>query len=519
MTRRRRSLAGILARNTLASWANYAIATLATLLLTPLVIQTLSTPVYGVWVLITQLVGYGGLLDLALQPAVVKYIAEARAKRQDRELRRLLSTAFAIQTVLAMLLLAAVWLASTRLDQWFHLGGVELASARQAWVLLAIGASIGFPASVFTAVLKGLQRQDLVAWLGSTSQLVRAAGLLLVVWRGQGLSELAWAVLTANLVGYVGTLLFMLRETGGLFPRWNALQLKTARRLLGFSFYAVAGTAGWYLIYASDAVVIGSRIGAAEVARYGVALSVLTFVAGTVTAFTATLMPLASELDARGALSASQRTYLVGTRFSLQLSLPLALGLLLWGQELLTFWVGPDLGEAASPVLRILVVAQLASLMNAASVPMAVGAGWQRPAAVLVVCEGVANLSLSLFLAPRMGVVGVALGTLLPALVVQAVVWPNLVCSLFDISRGRYYKEAVLPSLAPMLWILPGAIALRALFHETGSLASIGMVALLVLVYWMMAFRKYLANWANGRLDDELREMGLEVKAIAEPDS
>src|SRR5205085_8931657 len=74
-----RSLQRTLVRNTVTSWANNAVAVGTTLLLTPLVLRSLGAPAYGVWMLLIQLAGYTGLIDMGIQQAVAKRVAGSRA--------------------------------------------------------------------------------------------------------------------------------------------------------------------------------------------------------------------------------------------------------------------------------------------------------------------------------------------------------------------------------------------------------------------------------------------------------
>ena len=48
--------------------------------LTPFLLRHLGQTTYGLWVLVNSVVTYGGLLDLGIGAAVIKFMAEYRAR-------------------------------------------------------------------------------------------------------------------------------------------------------------------------------------------------------------------------------------------------------------------------------------------------------------------------------------------------------------------------------------------------------------------------------------------------------
>src|SRR5207245_7603782 len=139
-------------------------------------------------------------------------------------------------------------------------------------------AAFNLPTGIFGAALRGLLRLDLVSWVGILSIVVRGAVLLVAIVFGIGLVGLAWAALAAGLVGGMGSAALFIRQA-----HWG-LQLKISpdvlRQLLSFGLYSLLGSVGWYLAYASDAVVIGTALTAVDVARFGIAFSVVVLLSG-----------------------------------------------------------------------------------------------------------------------------------------------------------------------------------------------------------------------------------------------
>src|SRR5579872_4036399 len=91
-----------LARNTFFTTLGYLLSVAVAFLLTPMILHALGAAGYGAWLLILQVTGYAGLLDFGLQPAVAKKIAEAQGSGQFTEARKVMGTALALNSALAL---------------------------------------------------------------------------------------------------------------------------------------------------------------------------------------------------------------------------------------------------------------------------------------------------------------------------------------------------------------------------------------------------------------------------------
>src|SRR5215210_4950869 len=92
---RRRVLSG-----TLANYVGQFVTLGTGFVLTPFVLHQLGASSYGLWVLAGSVVAYGSLLDLGISTAVVKYVAEYRARGETEQAHGLVATALCLYTVL-----------------------------------------------------------------------------------------------------------------------------------------------------------------------------------------------------------------------------------------------------------------------------------------------------------------------------------------------------------------------------------------------------------------------------------
>src|SRR5205823_5319164 len=127
----------------------------------------------------------------------------------------------------------------------------------------------------------------------------------------------------------------------------------------------------------------------------------------------AVLFPVVVDSDATQRTGRLQKVLLEGTRLSLATVLPIAIVLIVLADPLVRAWVGPRM-VAAVPVMQLLAFVVALRVGNATSTTLLKGAGHVRYVAMVNIAAGLVNLALSAALVRPFGLIGVAIGTLIP---------------------------------------------------------------------------------------------------------
>ena len=109
--------------------------------------------------------------------------------------------------------------------------------------------------------------------------------------------------------------------------------------------------------------------------------------------------------------------------------------------------MGPQYSRTSGTVLAILATSHLVALLNNAAGPIAFGVEKHKAVAKWAIAEAVANLSLSVVLARWVGIYGVAIGTLVPTLVIHLIMWPRYVSKLVGVTWLEVYQNVWGPVL------------------------------------------------------------------------
>lgn len=416
----------------------FFVTTAVSLLMMPFIVHTLGDRMYGLWALVATLLGYYGVLDFGLTPAVCQHVAVALG-RGDREACNgvvAASLRFFLAVGLLVLLLSGVAAAGA---SWMAGSAGDAAFFSQIILILGVSTAASFPSRVFTGFLIANLRYDLMVGAELVALALRTSLILSVLLLGHGLVAMAWATFAGGMSAMLLQAWLTLRKYPWLRLRLNPPGAGVARSLASYSIFSFAGQVSDRLRFQADPVVISMFVGLAAVTHYRIAGTLAQqFIVLTV-AVTGVFAPLFGRLYGACDFAGMRTTFFFATKVSICVASFLGFGLIGWGKPFISRWMGPAYLDAYAPLV-ILTLAITFDLWQAPSVDLLYAIAKHRAYAVLNSVEGVLNLGLSLWLVRRYGMVGVALGTLGAMTVMRLAVQPIWVCRLSDLPYRTYVK-------------------------------------------------------------------------------
>src|SRR5580704_3636477 len=134
MSHKRKVLQG-----SVANLIRVLLSMLVSLVLPPFLVHHMAPAEYSAWVLILQLSGYVNLLDLGLQTAIGKFVAEYEASGNREASHSIVSTSFTILAGAALIACTAVVVMTWSVPKLFH----QMPAALMPEVRIAL-AAVGF---------------------------------------------------------------------------------------------------------------------------------------------------------------------------------------------------------------------------------------------------------------------------------------------------------------------------------------------------------------------------------------
>ncbi len=435
-------------RNILSNWGSFAIGAAIQFLMMPFLVHRLGDTQYGIWVLIISFTGFLGLFDFGVSGSVVKYVAEFRAKNDSEGLTRVCSSAYYVFLAAGVLAFAVSIVMAFGFLHHFSIPREEISDAR--WVTLIIGLQIGLtlPLGFFTGYMRGIQRYDHVAGISLVILFARSLFIVVLVLAGYRLIAIALVHLVSTMAAgairavYVFRADPALRLRPGLITR-DALATVSRYSLLIFLYFVATR-----FIFSAGSLVIGYYLTAAAITLYSIPQRLVDEL-HVIVMSTGVLQPAVSHLDARGQNARVQQVLVNATKYSMMVVLPVVVIYLVVGDAFISLWMGAKYGEACYGVLVVLTAAAAANVSQFTSTQILQGIARHGGTAYVTIAEAAANLALSVFLVRRYGIIGVAVGTLVPMLLSNLIAIPWYTCRVIGLSLGRFYREGLLTPCIP----------------------------------------------------------------------
>ena len=457
---------------------------------------------YGLWVLAASVTFYFSMLNLGYGYALVKYVAEFRAHRDAKGLNEVVSTMFFVFMGIGFVCYALAAGIAFNLQNLFNISADQVATGRTVLLVISAYIALGFPFSVFGALMNGFQRKYLNGIIGMSTSILVAVVNVVVLLMGYGLVELVIATTAVRTLSYFCYRLNAYRVFPPLRVSAAYVRLSRLKELTGFSAYMLLIDLANKLNYATDTVVIGIFLNTAAVAVWAVAQRLIELTQRLTDQLNGALFPVVVDSATLGNVDRLKVVLLQGTRLSLAMVLPIATGLALLAESVVLLWVGPQF-TGSIPVIHILAAVVTFRVGNATATTLLKGAGHHRLLAFSNLGIGVSNVVLSIFLVRKYGLPGVAAGTLIPLSLISIFVLFPAACRRTGISIAEAFASGVWPAIWPAV-CMGAFLAFSRKFFGVGFISTavqaVSAGLLYAILFSSLAIGRTERNWYLAKL-------------------
>ncbi len=403
--------------------------------LTPLLFRTLSEMDYGFWSVLWSVFAYGLLLDFGLGTALQKYASQWRGGH-ERPFGALLSTALMIYACTGIAMAWVFWDMAPRLLQLMGADSEQYVSLLR---IFGVVTGLTFPLGCFAELLRGIEalRSRNLILLASLGVQLPGSLLALFMTSDPLFALTCWTLFHSVLTQAALAVCFCWRARA-LGLRWQRPRFSLLPDLLGFGLSAWLITLTNLLIFRTDQLVIGAGGGLVAVGGYQIVQRLTEVYRQLSTQMHDAFGPRSARLHARGETATLQQLLLHQQRWVFWIAL--LLGVPLYGalpQALALIFDLHSTEVIHSGRLLLLAMAVQVGFRSTLTQAL-VMCQRERALLVLALLEAVANLLLSLWLFPYLGVVGVALGTFIPMVLLTCLGYLPLGCRFLNLPIQRF---------------------------------------------------------------------------------
>ena len=288
--------------NMISNWSGLVAAVLIGFFLTSYIIGELGKTGFGIWVLISSIIGYYGILDLGIESAISRYVARYAASKEYDKLNLAINTSLVLFTLIGFVIIVASFWLGPVLVSFFDVAVQDEESFKELVIILGFSVGLSFPGNLFGAVIKAHERFFEANLVDIIVLVIRAGIVVVLLESDMGIVGIGWA----NLVSAILMLVMNYYLCKHLFAhvsfslfggRW-----KTLAMLMSFGIATTIMEISNIMRFNLDSFVIGKWLDLPMVGLYGVAALLVRYYlqfisSATISVFTPRFSSIVADND------------------------------------------------------------------------------------------------------------------------------------------------------------------------------------------------------------------------------
>ncbi len=441
----------------------------------PFLINHLGNHLYGLWITVGSVVAAYYLLDLGFSQAVTRYVAKCIHQQDFPGANRIINTALAIYTGLALIIVfLSILLASAAVQRLVE-NPEDLKLVQVLVFITGMALAFEFPSKAFPGIINAYMRYDTTAIVALVKTVVDALCIYLFIKNGYGLIAMALISFTTGILSTAYYAYYCNRLFNHLqYSRAN-IDLETTKEIFHFSKWVFVIDANRLLKEKMDVWLIAFYGSAALVTIYYVAVRLVEYAIQFLVQATGMASTLFTKYYALGDTQKLAWAVNFFIKINVLFSLLFLNGFFLVGQELIELWMGKDFEvDLAYQCLVILAFGKMATYMSAPIGGLLLTIKKHSFSAKLSIVETAISALLCVWLIPKIGLPGAALAISSPLLISRIFILP-----IYAQKQLRYIDYMLVIRLV-LAALVSAAVAyiINKFVSKSGSISGIFLLGL-----------------------------------------
>lgn len=421
----------------------YIIATtLIQLIYTPFLIRSLGQSEYGLYSLINSVIGYLTILDLGFGNAIIVYTAKYRAQKKYDEEKKLHGMFFIIFCIIGVIAGIIGLILFFNVNNLFGstMTEAELEKAKIMMLILTFNLVITFIFSIYSSILNAYEKFVYQKVISILNTILKPLIMIPLLFMGFKSIAMIVVITILNVLVLLSNYLYCKKKLNIKikFMGFDKVLFKT---ILSYSIWLFLTSIVDKVNWSVDQFILGVVSGTTAVSIYSLATNFNTLFINLSTAISSVLLPKMTKMvsEHRTKEELTDEFIKVG-RIQFIIIFLATSGLILFGQEFIIWWAGPEYKESYYVALCLIIPALFSLIQNLGLSIMQAMNKYRFKAISTFIMSGF-NILISVILAKKFGAVGAAFGTTISIVMCNIIVMNIYYYKVIKLNVIKFWKN------------------------------------------------------------------------------
>ena len=440
------------------SYVGITINTLIQLLYTPLLIRMLGQSEYGLYSLISSIIGYLTVMDLGFGNAIVVFTAKYRAQGKDLEEQKLHGMFNIIFKVIGFIALILGIILFFNIENIFGktMTNYEIEKMKIMMLILSFNLLLTFFFAIYNSIITAYERFTFHKILSILHSILKPLIMIPLLFLGFKSITLCIVITFINLLVVISNYIYC-RKKIGIKIKYMGFDKKIMKIVLGYSIWIFIGTIVDKINWSVDNFVLGAVSGTIAVSVYSIAATLNNLFINISTAISGVLLPKMARLVAKNTSKEELTNELIKVgRIQYYIIFLLCSGLILFGKNFIISWAGKEY-EQSYYVALLLIIPVCVPLIQNLGLSIMQAMNKFKFKSISTFIMAIINVIISIYFAKKWGAVGAALGTAISLVICNIILINIYYYKVIKLNVILFWKNIfiqTIPFIIPIIIIL-----------------------------------------------------------------
>ncbi len=477
------------------SYGILGLTNLVALFYTPYMLRMMGQSEYGLYSIVASVMAYLTVLDFGLGNTIVRYTAKFRAEGKHNDLYSMFGMFIVVYSVIGLIAVAMGLGLYFNIEMFYGkaLTPEELYKVQVMILLMTFNLGFTFPLTIFNSIITAYENFVFQRLLRIGYIVFNTTIMILLLKMGYRAIGMVALMTVLNITTQVLNFSYC-RFKLNVKIRFRGFQKDLFREITGYSFYIFIGVIVDRLYWSSGQLILGATVGTAAVAIFAVAIQLQQMYRNFSTAIPGVFLPKVTAMATKQSSEKEISDLFIRTgRIQFIILSIILFGFILFGQQFVVVWAGPDYAQTYIIAL-LLIVPLTVPLIQNIGITILLARNKVKFRSMFYLGLATFSVVLQLLLVKRFEGIGSAAAIAVGMILGQWIGMNIYYYKKEKIDIPRFWREIGRMAAAPLTLSLITFIILRFVHLESIIELGIGIVCFVAIylpLFWKMSMNQY----------------------------